>query len=53
MPSTTHPQYETGLAAGKARRENCPRTRQAECVLSPSRDVLAMLRQSSADRVPG
>ncbi|NWK77526.1 DUF2252 domain-containing protein [Aquitalea sp. LB_tupeE] len=53
MPRTSHPQYENGLAAGKARREHCPRTRQAECVLSPTRDVLAMLRQSSADRVPG
>jgi uncharacterized protein (DUF2252 family) len=35
------------------RREHCPRTRQAECVLSPHRDVVAMLRQTSAGRVPG
>lgn len=53
MASIDHPQYEERLAAGRARREHCPRTRQADCVLSPQRDVVAMLRQTSAGRVPG
>ncbi|BBF87807.1 hypothetical protein DLM_4235 [Aquitalea magnusonii] len=53
MPSIAHQQYEERLAAGRARREQCPRTRQADCVLHPQRDVVSMLRQTSAGRVPG
>jgi len=52
MPTTLHPQHESQLAAGKSRREACPRTVQAQCTLSPDRDVVAMLRQTSEGRVP-
>jgi uncharacterized protein (DUF2252 family) len=52
MTTPAHLQYEKRLAAGKARRESCSRTLQAQCLLSPQRDVVAMLRQTSEGRVP-
>ncbi len=52
MTTPAHLQYEKRLAAGKARRESCSRTLQAQCLLSPQRDVVDMLRQTSAGRVP-
>jgi uncharacterized protein (DUF2252 family) len=39
---------------GKARREECPRTAQAEWkARSKSQDIVALLEESDADRIPG
>ena len=39
---------------GKALREKCPRTAQAEWKLrSKSQDIIRLLEESDADRIPG
>ncbi|UTH75516.1 DUF2252 domain-containing protein [Chromobacterium sp. IIBBL 290-4] len=50
--SVSHPKYEQHYADGKARRQDCSRTRQAECSLAKDRDVLALVESTSQGRVP-
>ncbi|QEL57471.1 DUF2252 domain-containing protein [Chromobacterium paludis] len=52
MATVHHLKYEQHYAAGKARRQSCPRARQAECALAPQRDVIAMVESTSEGRVP-
>ncbi|WP_293759768.1 DUF2252 domain-containing protein [uncultured Aquitalea sp.] len=52
MPTAVHPQFERLQNSGKERRSACPRADQALCKLDPRRDIVAMIRQTSAGRVP-
>ncbi|WP_199155041.1 DUF2252 domain-containing protein [Chromobacterium sp. ASV23] len=52
MPNALHRKYEQHYADGKARRQQCSRTRQAECTLAPNRDVVALVESTSIGRVP-
>ncbi|HTS17376.1 MAG TPA: DUF2252 family protein, partial [Verrucomicrobiae bacterium] len=38
---------------GKALRQKCPRTTQDECTPRPKSDVIKLLEESDADRIPG
>lgn len=51
--SNYHAKYELHYAAGKALRQSCSRTLQAENRLSAPRDVVAMVEQTSQGRVQG